>query len=286
MAEAAVSGVGTFEGVIHGDIKITQENVNSRVEVGGQLSGLDEGQYIMLLVSLSPAAFCDNVAGYVRLGELTQWDQGQGETVDLGAMAGEAIVAGEDPRQERKVTLATDDVVGLVVRDCPVGSNGYDCDKGAVKACAKVEWPDHRGPGGVTTGLSWQMLIIIAVAVLIFFIVLITIPLICCCIKRYNRTLKCKCNVLLNADQHYLLFRHRRKNLTTETDLEDEYEDRSKSPMFDELSLPFIDQSLPPTPKVGRVVNGLDILLGHSVSENSLVGESWSIHNMYIFKGH
>ena len=44
--------------------------------------------------------------------------------------------------------------------------------------------------------------------------------------------------------------------------------------MFDELSLPFIDQSLPPTPKVGRVVNGLDILLGHSVSENSLVGES------------
>ena len=73
--------------------------------------------------------------------------------------------------------------------------------------------------------------------------------------------------------------------MTTETDLEDEYEDRSKSPMFDELSLPFIDQSLPPTPKVGRVVNGLDILLGHSVSENSLVGESLSLQNILTDSG-
>ena len=83
---------------------------------------------------------------------------------------------------------------------------------------------------------------------------------------------------MFNRSQNIFIcfFRNRRKNLTTETDLEDEYEDRSKSPMYDELSLPFIDQSLPPTPKVGRVVNGLDILLGHSVSENSLVGESQS----------
>ena len=196
VAEAAVSGVGTFEGVIHGDIRITQDDVNSIVEVGGKLSGLDEGQYIMLLVSLTPPDLCDNMAGYVRMGELTQWDQGQGETVDLGNIQ-RGPVAGEDPRLDRKMTLDTTDVVGLVVRDCPVGSNGYDCRKGAVKACAKVEWPDQRGPSGLTTGLSWQMLIIIAVAVLIFFIVLITIPLICCCIKRYNRTstVKCKCNV-------------------------------------------------------------------------------------------
>ena len=248
VTEAAVSGIATFEGIIHGDIKITQENANSSVEVGGQLSGLDEGQYIMLLVSLTPPSLCDNVARSVRLGELTHWDQGPGDTVELGTRE-RGPVAGEgsmDGFMDRKITLMTDDVVGLVVRSCEVGSGGINCDKGAVMACAKVEWPDQ---GGRPTGLSWQMLIIIAVAVLIFFIVLITIPLICCCVKR------------------------RRKNLTTETDLEDEYEDRSKSPMFDELSLPFIDQSLPPTPKVGRVVNGLDILLGHSVSENSLVGE-------------
>ena len=51
--------------------------------------------------------------------------------------------------------------------------------------------------------------------------------------------------------------------------IDDEYPDR-KSPMYDEISLPFIDASLPPTPKIGRVVNGLDILLGR---ENSQVGE-------------
>ena len=60
-------------------------------------------------------------------------------------------------------------------------------------------------------------------------------------------------------------------------DIENEYPPRSKSPMYDELSLPFIDASLPPTPKVGRIVNGLDILLGRGVSENSLVG-------MYLWK--
>ena len=60
---------------------------------------------------------------------------------------------------------------------------------------------------------------------------------------------------------------------SSDTDLEDEYQDRSKSPNFDELSLPFIDASLPPTPKVGRIVNGLDILLGRAPSENSLVGQ-------------
>ena len=70
-----------------------------------------------------------------------------------------------------------------------------------------------------------------------------------------------------------LLFSLRSRRKRAEDDLDDEYEDRSKSPMYDELSLPFIDASLPPTPRVGRIVNGLDILLGHGVSENSLVGK-------------
>ena len=49
---------------------------------------------------------------------------------------------------------------------------------------------------------------------------------------------------------------------------------RSKSPMYDELSLPFIDASLPPTPRIGRTVNGLDILLGNNTgSTNSFAGK-------------
>ena len=174
-----MSGVATFEGNIHGDINIRQENANSSVEVGGRLSGLDEGQYILLLVSLSYGG-CQDVANTgVRRGELDHWDQGPGETAEIG-IGNRGPVAGEAGLVRRQVELMRDDVAGLVVRSCEVGSGGINCDQGATQACAPILW---RQPGR-GTGLSWQMLIIIAVAVLIFFIVLITIPLICCCVKR------------------------------------------------------------------------------------------------------
>ena len=176
-----MSGVATFEGNIHGDINIRQENANSSVEVGGRLSGLDEGQYILLLVSLSYGG-CQDVANTgVRRGELDHWDQGPGETAEIGT-GNRGPVAGEAGLVRRQVELMRDDVAGLVVRSCEVGSGGINCDQGATQACAPIIW---RQPGR-GTGLSWQMLIIIAVAVLIFFIVLITIPLICCCVKRYS----------------------------------------------------------------------------------------------------
>ena len=50
---------------------------------------------------------------------------------------------------------------------------------------------------------------------------------------------------------------------------------RTRSPLYDELSIPFIDASLPPTPKVGRGGNPLEILLGKiDGSRTSLNGES------------
>ena len=130
---------------------------------------------------------------------------------------------------------------------------GSNCDQGEILACSQLVWrspaPAVVAGAGVATGLSWQTLIIIAAAGLGLLLLLVLVPLVCCCVRRARA--------------------HR---LAPDSALEEE-EARGKSPMFDELSLPFIDQSLPPTPKVGRVVNGLDILLGHGVSENSLVGE-------------
>ena len=50
---------------------------------------------------------------------------------------------------------------------------------------------------------------------------------------------------------------------------------RQRSPLYDELSIPFIDASLPPTPKVGRSSNPLVILLGKiDGSRTSLNGET------------
>ena len=128
---------------------------------------------------------------------------------------------------------------------------GSNCDQGEILACTQLVWrPPAPAPvAGVATGLSSQTLVIIAAAGLGLLLLLVCVPLVCCCVRRA-----------------------RARRLAPDSALEEE-EARGKSPMFDELSLPFIDQSLPPTPKVGRVVNGLDILLGHGVSENSLVGE-------------
>ena len=55
---------------------------------------------------------------------------------------------------------------------------------------------------------------------------------------------------------------------------------RSKSPLYDELSIPFIDASLPPTPKADRSKNPLEILLGRSLgSSTSLSGKRHSAHH-------
>ena len=48
---------------------------------------------------------------------------------------------------------------------------------------------------------------------------------------------------------------------------------RSKSPLYDEISIPFIDASLPPTPKGARSHNALEILLGRREDTGQLSGE-------------
>merc|ERR1711990_500025 len=77
-----------------------------------------------------------------------------------------------------------------------------------------------------------------------YLIIIILAALICCCWRS----------------------RHRGKEKISGGDrasIEDIYlGSRSKSPLFDELSIPFIDASLPPTPKTGRSQNALEILLG------------------------
>jgi len=88
---------------------------------------------------------------------------------------------------------------------------------------------------------SYLIIILVAAALLLL---LILASLICCCWRS----------------------RHRGKEKISGGDrasIENIYlGSRSKSPLFDELSIPFIDASLPPTPKTGRSQNALEILLG------------------------
>jgi len=135
----------------------------------------------------------------------------------------------------------------LAVDGCVPVETGTDCEVGERVACAPIVWE---------RGLTTEIIIIIVVAIIIFLIIVICIPVLCCwCRKR----------------------KAKKQVPATEEDL-DSLDDpfliggRSKSPMYDELSLPFIDASLPPTPRIGRTVNGLDILLGNDTgSTNSFV---------------
>ena len=67
------------------------------------------------------------------------------------------------------------------------------------------------------------------------------------------------------------------EDLDSVASIDDIYKDhkKSKTPLYDELSIPFIDASLPPTPKVGRSSNPLEILLGKidGTSRTSLNGK-------------
>lgn len=208
-----------------GEVRLRQEPGSQGVNVTGQIRGLLTGQYVLLLVNLSPEG-CENVKNVSEIAELNSWDQGTGDVLELDKQ-----IQGVMPRQEERA--------GLLIRNCTILPTGPDCRRGDILECAEISWP--RQPR-----LSWHIWLILCGVVFLLVLLLLCIPLICYCAKR-----------------------SRRKH--SDNDLDDEYEDRSKSPMYDELSLPFIDASLPPTPKVGRIVNGLDILLGHSVSENSLV---------------
>lgn len=93
--------------------------------------------------------------------------------------------------------------------------------------------------------LTQETILILLVAAALLLLLLLAICLYCCC-------------------------RRRRRGKLAVSSREGSIEDiflgsRSKSPLYDELSIPFIDASLPPTPKTCRSGNPLEILLGRSL---------------------
>merc|ERR1712106_1077656 len=122
-----------------------------------------------------------------------------------------------------------------------------DCSQARVITCAKIV----EGNEG---GFSITILIIIALMVCIVIILILVGILVICCLRRR-----------LPPDKLAAL----NPTLSSLDSIDDPYLEnrRSKSPLYDELSIPFIDASLPPTPKIGRNPNQLDkdILLGKNI---------------------
>jgi hypothetical protein len=51
---------------------------------------------------------------------------------------------------------------------------------------------------------------------------------------------------------------------------------KARTPLYDELSIPFIDASLPPTPKMGRSMDQLAFLLGNTRGSKSSLSSKLS----------
>jgi len=98
---------------------------------------------------------------------------------------------------------------------------------------------------------DWVLVILIIAGVILLIILVICVVIVCCLRKRKTRE-------LLVGDVS--------PSSTCKT-VPSEVSDRKSPTIYDSsLSIPFIDASLPPTPKIGRTVNGLDILLGNDTN--------------------
>lgn len=199
-------------------------------EVVGELQGLPVGQFELTLVRGGCGEESELVRGLVRL-------QSEGEREPVSVR----VVRQEDNEGQG---LDSSEELSVVVEGCVPLESGADCDVGDRLACSEIVWDE---------GLGIEIIIIIIVAIIIFLLIVICIPVICCCCR------KRKSKKQMPAMEEDL------------DSLDDPFQldGRSKSPMYDELSLPFIDASLPPTPRIGRTVNGLDILLGNNTGSTN-----------------
>ena len=149
-----------------GLVKLAQEEDGLRVT--GEISGLKDGQYALLLVSLT-ADGCQAVGEAAVKAEVHNWDQGTGETVAINKLLNQTGLLPEPESQE---------LTGLLIRSCEISLTGVNCQKGEILQCAEPTPP--------SSPVQWQILVVIAIAVFLLVLVLICIPLICYCVKRYT----------------------------------------------------------------------------------------------------
>ena len=150
-----------------GEVRLSQEAGSQGFNVTGEIRGLHTGQYVLLLVSLSPEG-CQNLQtgpAVSEIAELHSWDQGTGDVVKMDNWVQGKLVPGEGDKR------------GLLVKNCTILTTGIDCRRGEILECAEISWP--------SPGFSWHIWLIVSAAVFLLVLILLCIPLICYCVKRY-----------------------------------------------------------------------------------------------------
>merc|ERR1712080_319472 len=213
-----------FTDSLTGVVKLNQKAPDNPVEIRGQLEGLPEGHF-KLRASEKPCGETEEVKTEL-LSTLLGSDGSSASYVSSDEWT--LALFAEGSGQRLAVSQGS-----LVIQE--VGKVGKP---DAVVSCANIV---REAGKSLFDNTSYLIIILVAAALLLLFILA---ALLCCCWRS----------------------RHRRKEKISggeRASIEDIYlGSRSKSPLFDELSIPFIDASLPPTPKTGRSQNALEILLG------------------------
>lgn len=228
-----------FKDEVSGVVLLTQALSINPLKVEGRLDGVPRGQYRFRVLKEPCGDDSTDVSSDMN-DDLIESD---GDTIAISLEKwGISIYDNEESVLGGSISIE---------EECYLGEESLDCSEAKVVACANIV----QGSGD---GWNLTIIIIIALVVCILIIIILVGVLIFCCLRR--RLPPSKSNPphpdhssMDSIDDPYLESR------------------RSKSPLYDELSIPFIDASLPPTPKIGRSSNPLDILLGkHTESRTSL----------------
>eukprot|EP00090_Calanus_glacialis_P012621 TRINITY_DN21223_c0_g1_i6.p1 TRINITY_DN21223_c0_g1~~TRINITY_DN21223_c0_g1_i6.p1 ORF type:complete len:399 (-),score=107.26 TRINITY_DN21223_c0_g1_i6:610-1806(-) len=227
-----------FEDDVTGVMLLTQRSSMNPLKIEGRLEGVPSGQYRLRVMK----GACDEVE-YVDDTDLIESDDDVAiislEKWGVSLFEGEENVLGG--------SLSVDE-------ECFLGEGSMDCSQAKRITCANIVKESEDG-------LNITMVIIIALVVCIVIILILVGILVICCLRRRLPPSK--------PAPH-------NPNHSSLDSIDDPYLEnrRSKSPLYDELSIPFIDASLPPTPKVGRSSNPLDILLGKNIGSRTSLSDT------------
>jgi len=222
-----------FKDGVTGVMVLTQGSTMNPVKIEGRLEGVPSGQYRLRVIK----GGCDQDVDDDD-DDLIESD-GDVTSVSLEKWG---VSLFEDDENIVGSSLAVDE-------ECTLGEDSMDCSQAKRITCASIV-------EGREDDLNITMIIIIALVVCIVIILILVGILVICCLRRGLAPSKPVTHqpVLGSIDS-----------------IDEPHQDmrRSKSPLYDELSIPFIDASLPPTPKIGRSSNPLDILLGKNMMGSS-----------------
>jgi len=235
MAAKVVFSKDDVTGIVH----LSQLSTLSPLSVEGLVEGLPLGQYSLKFRQVKCEIDDDGIS---KVSE---------DLVEIS----EKDTSGTIKLKKWGVTLYNDtnnEIVSagslLLTEDCP--SIGEVVEKCPEIVCGDIVMVDAEDNDD--NGLDLVIIIVIVLVAVLLLLIVIGV-IICCCCKRK------KPDEVETA------------SLPDHDSIDEPWEgpDRSKSPLFDELSIPFIDISLPPTPKAGRNANAFEILLGRKMGSSS-----------------